>query len=369
MKSGSQVALLCFSILGLPFLAVPQASRPKLVVTKQFDDPILTINSRGAEGNKYGFEGGRVLKLKGAYYLFTSEMVGNPHWVKMKLALWTSLDRLHWKRESTLYESSGDFTGKDPRAALWSPIPIYDPREQRWNLFYVAYHSAPDTPTAWMTNHEGRIWRAVSMVQGPGGITGPYADVGIVLQRGKDSDRWEGLQGTDSFFPYEVGDKWYAFYGTAHTEVPKISLWQIGLAFSASLEGPWKRYTEINPLRIEKAFIENPIVLKLDDGTFVAVYDTDAEHAVGYTFSSDGIHWSTGQELVVQQGKGIWASEVRTPLGLIPEGKNSFSLYYTGNQDLLGAPSDPRGIKMTPGAVGLVDVKLEYAKVETQAKN
>ena len=72
---------------------------------------------------------------------------------------------------------------------------------------------------------------------------------------------------------------------------------------------------------MEKRFIENPIVTKLEDGTYVAVYDTDEPNAIGYTFSPDGIHWSSGQHLLVQEGKGVWASEVRTPLGLIPEGE------------------------------------------------
>jgi hypothetical protein len=364
MISSKRIAILCISFLWLSIQGAAQAEKPHLVVTKMFEEPILSVHSPGAEGNKYGFEGGRVLKHKGTYYLFTSEMVGDPHWVKMKLALWTTRDRLHWKRHSTLLESSGDFTGKDPRAALWSPMPIYDQEEGRWNLFYVAYQSAPDTPKEWLTNHEGRIWRAVSKIRGPNGLAGPYQDVGIVLQRGKDSDPWEGLQGTDSFFPYLVGDEWYAFYGTAHTEVPKISLWQVGLAKSSSLKGPWKRCTEINPLNIEKAFIENPIVLKLEDGTFIAVYDTQAEHAVGYTFSTDGIHWSPGQQLIVQSGKGVWANEIRTPLGLVPEAKGRFTLYYTANQDLLGTPPDPRGIKLTPGALGLVHVKLDSALPE-----
>lgn len=369
MVSLRQIVSPLFSILFVPLLAVPQTLSRQLKVTKQFNEPILTIHSAEAIGNKYGFEGGRVLKLKGIYHLFTSEMVGDPHWVKMRLAHWTSHDRLHWKRESTLFESSGNLTGKDPRAALWSPMPVYDPVQSRWNLFYVAYQSAPDTPQKWLTNHEGRIWRAVSKTRGPDGVAGPYEDVGVILQRGLDSDPWEGLQGTDSFFPYKVGDKWYAFYGTAHTEVPKISLWQVGLAWAPDLEGPWKRCTEINPLKIEKAFIENPIVSRLEDGSYVAVYDTNAENAVGYTFSKDGIHWSPGHELVVQKGKGIWASEVRTPLGLIAEGKDTFTLFYTANQDLLGVPPDPRGIKLTPGAMGLVDVKLEYAKAKSQTRN
>ena len=147
-------------------------------MTRRFDHPILTNHSEGAQGNKYGFEGGRVLKIKGTYHLFTSEMVGDPHWVKMKLAHWTSQDRLHWTRRATVAESSGDFTGKDPRAAIWSPLPVYDRAESRWNLFYVAYQAAPDTPQQWLTNYEGRIWRAVSATSGEDGIDGPYKTKG-----------------------------------------------------------------------------------------------------------------------------------------------------------------------------------------------
>lgn len=351
-------ALLGFSILCLPLAGVAHGEDLNLIVIRQFDEPILTVHSPDAEGNKYGFEGGRVLKLNGTYHLFTSEMVGDPHWVKMRLAHWTSNDRLRWKRVSTLFESSGDFTGKDPRAALWSPMPIYNKQEGRWNLFYVAYQSAPDTASAWLTNHEGRIWRAVSKIKGLNGIGGPYKDVGIILQRGKDSDPWEGLQGTDSFFPYRVGKKWYAFYGTGHTEKLPISLWQVGLAWAPELAGPWKRCTELNPLKIEQVFIENPVVTKLSHGTYVAVYDGNPPHSIGYSFSADGVQWTTGRSLVVQRDKGIWASEIRTPLGLILEGKDSFTLFYTANQDLLGVPPDGHGIKLTPGALGLVDVKL-----------
>jgi len=361
VTSPRRIAVACVAILWLPLQVAAQSEKLELIVNKQFDEPILTIHSPDAEGNKYGFEGGRVLKLKGTYHLFTSEMVGDPHWVKMKLAHWTSFDRLHWERASTLFESSGDFTGKDPRAALWSPMPIYDQMKEHWNLFYVAYQSAPDTPRKWLTNHEGRIWRAVSKVKGQVGIGGPYEDVGIVLQRGKDSDPWEGLQGTDSFFPYKVGNKWYAFYGTAHTEMQPISLWQVGLAWAPNLDGPWIRCSQINPANIERAFIENPIVTVLADGSYVAVYDSGAEHGVGYTFSVDGIHWSPGRALIVQKGNGMWASEVRTPLGLIPEGKDIFTLFYTGNQDLLGVPPVAHEIKFTPGAMGLVEVKLEKA--------
>jgi hypothetical protein len=349
-------SLFCFSFWALnSSVARPEA---ELVATKRFEAPVLTIRSRGAEGNKFGFEGGRVLKLKGTYHLFTSEMIGDPHWVKMKLAHWVSQDRVHWTRLATVAESSGDFSGKDPRAALWSPLPVYNPANNHWNLFYVAYQAAPDTAQQWLTNHEGRIWRAVSETPGVEGIGGPYTDAGVILQRGRDSDAWEGLQGTDSFFPYQVGEHWYAFYGSAHTEKIPISLWQVGLAKAPDLAGPWVRCTDQNPLTVEKRFIENPIVTKLDDGTFVAVYDTDEPNSIGYTFSEDGIHWSTGQHLLVQEGKGLWASEVRTPLGLIPEDKSSFTLFYTANEKVSGMKPDGNGINTTPGSMGLIEVRL-----------
>lgn len=348
------------TLISLIFLATStfNAKAQELLATKRWQGPILTIQSDGAQGNKYGFEGGRVLKIKGVYHLFTSEMVGDPHWVKMRLGHWTSQDRTHWKRIGTVGESSGDFTGKDQRAALWSPLPVYDPEESRWNLFYIAYQAAPDTSEQWLTNFEGRIWRAVSEARGEDGIGGPYEDVGIVMQRGKDSDPWEGLQGTDSFFPFLVGDSWYAFYGSAHTEKLPISLWQVGLATAKTLAGPWVRCTALNPLKVENRFIENPIVTKLNDGTFVAVYDTDAPNAIGYTFSTDGVHWSAGQHLIVQEGSGVWATEVRTPLGLISEGKDSFTLFYTANEKLAGTGPDANGINTTPGSMGLVDVRL-----------
>ena len=331
----------------------------ELKLTQELDHPVLTTDSNGAEGNKYGFEGGRVIKQDGVYHLFTSEMVGDPHWVRMKLAHWTSADGVNWRRVGTLRESSGDFTGKDPRAALWSPMPIFDDAQNRWNLFYVAYQAAPDTPNQWLTNHEGRIWRAVSQVPGRTGIGGPYKDVGIVLERGKDSDSWEGLQGTDSFFPYKAGGKWYALYGSARTQSLPITHWQVGLAQAPSIGGPWKRCSESNPLMVEPVFIENPIVSRLENGGYIAIYDNHKPNSIGYTFSSDGVHWSPGLQLAVQTGSGIWATEVRTPLGLIDEGNGNFTLFYSANQRISGQHADANGIVLTPGAIGMVKVQLE----------
>jgi hypothetical protein len=67
-------------------------------------------------------------------------------------------------------------------------------------------------------NFSGVILRVISKAPGIGGIGGAYKDAGIILKPGPDSQSWEGIQGTDSFFPYKVKDKWYAFYGSCHCE-------------------------------------------------------------------------------------------------------------------------------------------------------
>lgn len=285
-------------------------------------------------------------------------MAGDPRAVKMNLAYWTSRHRIHWKRAATLFTSSGDHTGADPRASLWAPMPVYNRREGRWNLFYVAYRSKPDTKTQWFGNYDGTLWRAVSEFKGSKGLGGPYRDAGIILQPGKESEAWEGLQGTDSFFPYPVGKRWYGFYGSAQTQYKPIRSWLVGLASAPQLAGPWKRCPRLNPAPIETHFIENPVVLKLPDGTYAAVYDTwHPTSAVGYTFSRDGIHWMPGKALVVQpDGVGSWSNNVRTPLGLVPEGGRTFTLFYTGMQRLV-RKFPPYG-KVNAGSVGWVTVRL-----------
>ena len=266
-------------------LGLAQVDHLRLSLVKQYENPVMTVDSPGAEGNKYGFEGGRVLELGATYHLFVSEICCEPFSVKMKLAHWTSQDRLHWKRISTLFESSGEFEGKDARAALWAPMPIYNEKEGRWNLFYVAYRAAPNTKTQYRANHEGRIWRAVSKVGGREGIGGPYEDVGVVLEPGPESQPWEGLQGTDSFFPYEVDGRWYGFYGSAQTEKLPIKLWGVGLASAPRTGGALEKASARKPLPIEKVFMENPIVTKLVDGTCVAVYDSEVIRMLSVTHS------------------------------------------------------------------------------------
>ena len=52
--------------------------RHEMVLVEQHPAPVLTVRTPGAQPNKYGFEGGRVVKVRRTYHLFTSEMFDDP---------------------------------------------------------------------------------------------------------------------------------------------------------------------------------------------------------------------------------------------------------------------------------------------------
>ena len=344
--------VLIFLMLLLSLAAFSQI-RVSLEVISGMDSPVLTKGMPGTENNKYGFEGGTVIKLTDGYHLFTAEMVDDPHWVKMKLGHWLSKDGKSWTRLGTLMESSGDFTGHDPKAATWSPMPFFNEKLNQWNLYYVGYKSRPDSGNLWLGNYEGRIFRAISETKGIGGIGGPYKEANLILEPGKDSDSWEGLQGTDSFFPFLASDgKYYGFYGSAKTQFKPIPFWQVGLASADRPEGPWKRCTALNPLDNGLSFIENPVVTKLNNGLYIALVDAGYDSiglkrsAFGYCWSNDGIHWSKERLCYLENKVPRWWNMMRTPLCLIKESDNTFTVFHTAFD------------KNEYGSLGMIRVKL-----------
>ncbi|MCU0785941.1 MAG: hypothetical protein MUF81_18225 [Verrucomicrobia bacterium] len=296
-----------------------------LSIIEQREEPVIAKGMPGTEHNKYGFEGGCVLKLDGVYHLFTSKMVGDPVHDKMVLAHWTSPDGLAWTRRDTMLESSGSSDPNDIRSALWAPMPVYNEEEGRWNIFYVSY-----TP-----NDYGRIWRAVSKTNGREGIHGPWGDHEELL---KPSPEWEGRAGCASIFPYSANGKRMAFYGSADHR----TWWSAGLLSAERLAGPWKRENGLNPVTLSGELgTENPVVTKLKSGRYVAVFDTLKNkpaksyqmdgHLIGYADSADGVHWSVAKQLEVDCTK-LWVRDIRTPLGLVEESDGTFTMFYTGFQ-------------------------------------
>lgn len=342
--------------------APPAASLPlHFSLLEETGAPVIGPDHADLAGNRYGFEGGNVMKDGGEYHLFTAEMAGDPFWAKMRIAYWKSPDARHWQRVRTLYETDGSMRPTDTRFSLWTPMPLYNEDEQRWNLFYIAYR--PGFGEREGLHMDGKIWRAVSTVAGRGGIGGPYHDAGIILQPDIHSQPWEGQQGTDSFYAWQVGGKWLGFYGS-HNHWPH-GPWIVGLAEAPALAGPWRRCKGLNPSPIEPIFIENPIVVRAA-GFFVAIYDNcrpdeaggygaDGLH-VGYSVSADGIHWPKGGSIAVQaEGKSNWSDDIRTPLSLIDEGDGSFTMIYTAKlRDRNFWPVGLARLQLTPTSRGVL---------------
>lgn len=328
----------------------------RLTLVEQPLLPLIQQGDPGMEDVVHGLEGGCVVKQGAIYHLFVTELIGEMRSVKTRLAHWTSDDRMQWTRRGALFESSGEYTGKDPRASLWAAPLAFDDQAGRWNFFYTAYRSKPSDESGWHTNYEGRIWRAVSEVAGRDGIAGPFKDAGVILEPDAESQPWEGLQGVDSFHIYRTDDRWMAFYGSAQTQAAErqnraFAKWNVGLAESRAIAGPWKRLEAGNPVFPNA---ENPVVIRLASGLYVAVFDVllGAPYAIGYTDSRDGLNWSHPRSLALKPGPDFWLKTARTPLGLIREPDGTYSLFYTGYQRV---PKGEREFR----CLGLVTVTVE----------
>jgi alpha-L-fucosidase len=345
------------------------------------DTPVVEEGMPGTEANRGGFEGGTLVKVNGTYHIFPTERAGEPNMpishdrVKTNIGHWTSSDAIHWTRQSPILESTGvyalvheDNPMNDRRSAIWSFNVVFNEEKNKWYGYYLAYTTDKEIEP----NHSfGRIWRCESVVEGIEGIGGPYRDKGIIMEPGLDTQLWEGRQGVASFYPFKVGNGWHAFISGAYpfetkADYPlrggaKTKAWYVGLARSETMEGPWTRMGEdINPVTsINPKFVENPIVSKLPNGLYIAMFDGGPEYLqlpnkIGYTLSKDGVNWSEARYLPIDLKVKKWWMTMRTPLGLIPEGDNIFTIVYTA---WVKDPNKPN-TKTRFNPMGMVKVKL-----------
>lgn len=313
--------------------AVPTAEEPlRLTVVAEHAGPLIGPDHPGTADNRSGFETGCVVRQGGINHLFVNEMFGIAH-RDLRIAHWTSADGLAWQRQGTLVSSLPGRAPSNPRSEVWVTGMAFDEFENRWSMWYVAYRGGDGARGEIAgSDYDGCVWRALSAVTGRGGLGGPYRDADIVLRPDAQSQPWEGQQGVDSFLPYQVGERWYAFYGS-HNHLPR-GPWQVGLAEAPALGGPWRRLATGNPVPLARSFVENPVVQELAPGRWLALFDADAPHAIGCSASCDGVQWSPGQMLTVQGEGRRWAGgsglrDLRTPLGLLPQADGSWALLYT----------------------------------------
>lgn len=61
---------------------------------------------------------------------------------------------------------------------------------------------------------------------------------------------------------------------------------------------------------------------------FSTVYDGQSEGGIAYALSEDGFHWGS-EQLMCWQSAPAWLKAPRTPLGLIHEHDEEYTLYFT----------------------------------------
>jgi hypothetical protein len=336
---------------------------PTLKTIEWSFSPVISADHPDCHDIRAGFEGGFCLRQDGLYHLFPTERIGRTASDKTRLGYWTSPDGLTWKRESTLVAGTGDETGSDPDAVVWQATPVFDEQDDRWLLFYVAYHFERK-PAVGYHHRKGRILMRRSSTPGRSGLGGPYIDPQVILAPEDGAQAWEGDQGVDSFFPYPAGGRWLGLYGSARTEtLPKVacSFWGVGVAEAPSLRGPWTRCPAGNPLDLRfgdqnqyPCMPENPLVYRLADGLFLGVMDyvhgtwgsetgfvpvnphIPEDNQIPYIYSHDGKNWKLGGFLEFEPREEKWWNEMRTPLSFIHEGGNRYTIFFTAYRDYRG---------------------------------
>ena len=325
-------------------------------ITYLHPGPILGRESPEVKNNRYGFEGGKAFKSDEKYILFVTELHDDPFWSATRLAAWISSDGLSWTRVGTISSSGGHLTPDDPRASIWSPIPVFDKKNDRWTLTYISFYSDVSIQGQWKRKYDGRVYRLTAMVPGREGLFGPYGYEEVLMEYGQEPASWETWMGVTSFCPYPVDGKWLALYGSSR-EVA-------GLASAIQISESWMRVPSAEPL-IKK--IENPVVTRLKDGRYVAVFDGASRHQkMGYMVSEDGVQWGSKYFFDLNDHNNKWWELSRTPLGLIDEGDGRFTLYFTAYnknfyefEENIWIEEEPDSLVGMFGSVGMMKLKLK----------
>jgi hypothetical protein len=187
-----------------------------------------------------------------------------------------------------------------------------------------------------------------------------------------EPDWWEGPGQVVSFYPFKAGDEWWAFYGgnsvpdhidaSGEERQAVKHIFYAGLAKSkGGITDDWERQYKLNPVQMDPEFVENSVVTKINDHLYINLYDGANEHAISYSWSTDGINWKP-EQLINLPDPPSWIKNTRTPISLIDEDDGIYSIYFTafdGNNPEKIEPTWHDGF----GNIGLLKVKLN---IQTQ---
>lgn len=370
MKIMSILALVGLIVLNAactPTAKVKSFSEVRLELVQLHPEPIIKAGDPGTEDIKFGFEGGTCRKVNGVYYLFTTEVFDEPKTAAVRLAIWESDDGLKFRKHSVIVETNRNWEDTTNRMSPWGPNAVFDSVRNVWSVFHIAYKRKPYSSNVF--NMTGRVFRYDSEVKGLEGIGGPYQEGGW-LNLDRKPEWWEGPGEIVSFYPYKVGNEWWAFYGgnsvPDHVAANGVlnpnakNIFYAGLVKSeGGLTDKWIRQPKLNPVQMDSTFIENSIVTKVAPNLYINLYDGANNQEISYSWSNDGIHWAK-EQLIILSNAPAWIKNTRTPLCLIDEGNGIYTIYFTAFDG-----KNPN--KIEPlwhdgfGNVGMIKVKLVTA--------
>jgi hypothetical protein len=259
-----------------------------------------------------------------------------PKTAAVRMAIWKSTDGISFRKHSVILSTNRNWQDSTYQMSPWSPITVFDTGRNVWSVFYVGYRRKPNSTNVF--NMSGRIFRLDSKVKGVNGIGGPYKPGGRLMIDGKP-DWFEGPGEIVSFYPYQVANEWWGFYGAnsvpSHVDASgtldpnaKNIFYAALIKSEGGLTDKWVRQSSLNPVKMDPEFIENTVVTKIHDSLYIAVYDGANAQEISYACSKDGIRWGL-EQLIRIPGAPAMIKASRTPLCLINEGKGVYTIYFT----------------------------------------
>lgn len=215
----------------------------------------------------------------------------------------------------------------------------------------MAYRSAGSNASGWLEDYDGTIYYRYASAAGDAGLDCDFGEGDDIAKTNQSAAAFaadqvligpdgfnvrgpwphicQGMQGTDSFYPYRLNEThWAGFAGTSQQQAGfngSTGKWPVSLATAPRLAGPWTRHNpSADPaaqpadapcVDINGGNTENPIVSRRPDdaAAFHMVYDdlSGERRGFGYACSQDGLKWGRGVNVPVPDG-------ARTPFGLVP---------------------------------------------------
>ena len=80
---------------------------------------------------------------------------------------------------------------------------------------------------------------------------------------------------------------------------------------------------------------------------------------MGYTLSIDGKNWSKARYIAIDTKVKKWWTVMRTPLCLIPEGNNVYTIVYTAWDDTRFHPIGMVKVKLNPEVLDKLTAELK----------